>query len=44
MRRHAVAADKNCILNTFEGRFSKRTERIKLKNISFERFYKAQDS
>ena len=43
-RRHAVAADKNFILiNTQESRFSKSTEGIKLKNISFERLKKAQD-
>ena len=45
MRRHAVTADKNYIpINTHESRFSKSTEQIKSKNISFERFFKAQDS
>ena len=44
-RRHAVTADKNCIpINTHESRFSKTTERIKSKKLSFERFFKAQDS
>ena len=44
-RRHAAAADKNCIpINTYESRFSKSTLRIKSKNISFERLFKAQDS
>ena len=43
MKRHAVTADKNCIpINTNESRFSKITELIKSKNISFERFFKAQ--
>ena len=41
-RENAVAADKNCIpINTHESRFSKSTERIKSKNISFERLFKA---
>ena len=45
MRRQAVTADKNCIpINTNESRFSKITELIKSKNISFERFFKAQVS
>ena len=45
MRRHAVMADNNWIqLNAHESRFSKSTERIKSKNIFFERFFKAQDS
>ena len=41
-RENAVAADKNCIpINTHESRFSKSTERIKSKNISFEWLFKA---
>ena len=44
-RRHAVAADKNCIqINTHESRFSKSTEWIKSKNVSLERSFKAQGS
>ena len=40
-----MTADKNCIpINTNESRFSKITELIKSINISFERFFKAQDS
>ena len=43
MRRHAVTADKNCIpIKTNESRFSKITELIKSKNISFERFSKCR--
>ena len=42
-RRHAVASHKNCIsINTHESRFSKSTERIKSKNISFERLFKCR--
>ena len=44
-RRHAVAADKNCIpINTHESRFSKKIVRIKSKNMSFGSLFKAQDS
>ena len=41
-----MTADKNCILINMmkESRLSKITELIKSKNISFERFSKAQDS
>ena len=40
-----MTADKNCIpMNTHESRFSKTTERIKSRNLSFERILKAQDS
>ena len=41
-KRHAVAADKNCIpMNTHESRFSKNTVRIKSKNISFKTLFNA---
>ena len=44
-RRKTVAADESCIpINTHESRISKSTERIKSKNISFERLFKAQGS
>ena len=40
-----MAADKNCIpINKNENHFSKNTVRIKSKNISFERLFKAQDN
>ena len=40
-----MVVDKNCIpINTHESRFSTSTERIKSKNISFERLFKAQGS
>ena len=40
-----MAADKNCIpINAHESRFSKSAERIKSKNTSFERLFKAQGS
>ena len=45
-RRPAVDVNLNqCIsINTHESRFSKSTEQIKSKNISFERLFKAQSS